>query len=67
MKVSEEVLMPSREKYTGEMTTDGMRHGRGLSIWPDGARYEGYFVRDEKEGYGRIIHGDGDVYIGYWA
>ena len=59
--------MPSKEKYTGERTANGMRHGKGTSVWPDGARYEGYFYQDVKEGYGRIIHGDGDCYTGYWS
>lgn len=43
----EEVLQPSLVKYTGEWRTDtGKRHGRGTLIWPDGARYDGYFVND---------------------
>ena len=43
----EEVLQPSLVKYTGEWRTDTKkRHGRGTLIWPDGARYDGYFVDD---------------------
>ena len=62
----EEVLLPSKVKYTGEWNEAGKRHGRGTQIWPDGARYDGYFQNDHQEGYGRIIHNDGDTYVGYW-
>ena len=54
---TEQILMPSMVKYTGEWRADtGQRHGRGTLIWPDGARYDGYFVNDQQEGYGRMIH-----------
>ena len=62
----EEVVFPSKVKYTGEWNKNGERHGRGSQIWPDGARYDGYFLNDNQEGYGRIIHADGDMYQGYW-
>ena len=42
----EEVTLPSKVKYTGEWNEDGKRHGRGTQIWPDGARYDGYFLDD---------------------
>ena len=63
----DEVILPSKVKYTGEWSEKGKRHGRATQIWPDGARYDGYFLNDHQEGYGRIIHGDGDVYLGYWS
>ena len=43
-----------------------MRHGRGFSIWPDGSLYEGYCKDGEACGKGRLIHADGDVYVGSW-
>ena len=51
--------------YTGEMA-GALRHGRGTQFWPDGACFDGYFVKDKIEGFGRMIHSNGEVYIGYW-
>ena len=62
----EEIILPSKVKYMGEWNEHMERHGRGTQIWPDGARFDGYFIRDKQEGYGRIIHADGDTYLGYW-
>ena len=63
VKKTTDKILASGVKYTGEMS-GSMRHGRGTYIAPDGGRYEGYFIQDKKEGYGRMIYGDGDVYIG---
>ena len=41
----EEITHESKVKYTGEWAGT-LRHGKGTQIWPDGARYDGYFVRD---------------------
>ena len=42
------------------------RQGRGIQIWLDGSRYEGYWVNNKANGRGRLIHADGDVYEGEW-
>ena len=52
--------------YVGEWTKDGLRHGKGLQIWKDGSKYEGYWRNDMANGKGRLIHSDGDVYEGEW-
>ena len=52
--------------YFGEWTRDGLRHGKGLQIWKDGSKYEGYWKNDMANGKGRLIHSDGDVYEGEW-
>ena len=41
----EETIHESNVKYTGEWAGT-MRHGKGTQIWPDGARYDGYFYKD---------------------
>ena len=66
LQIKPEMVLPSNIRYAGEWTSDGRRHGRGTLTWPDGARYDGYFVDNYQEGLGRIIHSDGDVYVGYW-
>ena len=43
-----------------------VRHGKGVQIWPDGARYEGDWTDDKASGYGRFEHVDGDIYEGQW-
>ncbi|CAG9312094.1 unnamed protein product [Blepharisma stoltei] len=52
--------------YTGEWNNDKQRHGYGVQIWPDGSKYEGYWMLDKANGKGRLTHGDGDVYEGDW-
>ena len=53
-------------KYTGQMIDGNVRDGKGVLIWPDGSRYDGYWKDDRANGRGRLIHADGDVYEGEW-
>lgn len=43
------------------------REGKGIQVWPDGSRYEGYWRMNKANGKGRLIHADGDVYEGDWV
>ena len=52
--------------YQGQWTKEGLRHGRGVQVWKDGSKYEGYWKNDMANGRGRLIHSDGDVYEGEW-
>lgn len=52
--------------YHGQWTKEGLRQGRGIQIWRDGSKYEGYWLNDMANGKGRLIHADGDVYEGSW-
>lgn len=52
--------------YEGQWTKEGLRHGRGVQVWKDGSKYEGYWKNDMANGRGRLIHSDGDVYEGEW-
>ena len=56
--------------YTGTMRR-GRRHGHGIYSWPNGDRYEGYYVNDWAEGRGIYTWGAesrwaGDRYDGLW-
>lgn len=55
-------------KYNGEWDINrGVRQGKGTQIWPDGSRYDGYWMNDRANGPGRLIHAEGDVYQGDWV
>lgn len=43
-----------------------MRHGYGVQIWPDGAKYEGKWRNNKAHGKGKFWHADGDVFDGEW-
>ena len=34
------------------------RHGKGVYYWTDGAKYDGYFCNDLKNGFGIFLFGD---------
>ena len=54
--------------YYGEWDKNkNVRHGRGIQIWPDGARYSGYWINDKACGKGKLVHSDGDIYMGEWS
>ena len=54
--------------YCGEWDKNkNLRHGRGIQIWPDGAKYMGYWQNDKACGKGKLIHSDGDIYEGEWS
>ena len=53
--------------YLGEWSKKyNKRHGRGIQIWTDGSKYEGYWKDDKANVKGKLIHADGDVYEGEW-
>ena len=46
---------------------DGLRHGPGTFIWENLSKYDGEWLNDKANGYGKLIHADGDVYEGNWV
>lgn len=51
--------------YLGQwLVGTNIREGKGVQIWPDGSLYEGYWRADKANGYGRLMHKDGDIYWG---
>lgn len=63
-------LQPDQSQYTGTMlrkqdgSNECVKHGQGILVWPDGARYEGEFRNNKANGLGRFFHNNGDVYEG---
>ena len=53
--------------YYGELSkNENKRHGRGIMIWDNGDKYEGYWKDDKANGNGELINYNGDIYIGEW-
>lgn len=53
--------------YYGEWQKGtNLRHGRGIQIWEDGTRYQGYFMNNKANMKGKLLHSDGDIYEGGW-
>ncbi|ETL46558.1 hypothetical protein L916_03562 [Phytophthora nicotianae] len=49
--------------YEGEFH-EGLRHGRGVFFYANGARYEGEWKSNVKDGYGLFFYEDGRVFVG---
>ena len=41
-----------------------VKHGFGIQIWKDGAKFTGFFIDNKANGWGRFNHIDGDDYAG---
>ena len=50
-------------KYIGEFK-NGMRDGKGIFYFNDGARYEGDYKCDKREGKGILYYPNGNIYQG---
>ena len=52
--------------YHGQIDTNGKWCGIGRYDWKDHYVYEGEYFDNNINGFGRSIHKNGDVYVGYW-
>ncbi|TNV78792.1 hypothetical protein FGO68_gene5616 [Halteria grandinella] len=53
--------------YTGQILkhrSPPLKHGFGLQLWKDGARYEGDWLNGKANGKGTFYHLNGDIYEG---
>ena len=67
VELKQSVENNSKAIYYGERRIDNnSRHGRGIQIWADGSRYEGYWKNDQANLKGKLYHFDGDIYEGEW-
>jgi hypothetical protein len=61
------VTLENGAKYQGEwIKATETRQGKGIQIWSDGSKYEGWWKNNKANGRGRLIHADGDVFEGQW-
>ena len=61
----EELAFENGAVYKGYLLND-MRHGPGIQVWPDNAKYEGEWQYNKANGRGKFWHADGDIYEGEW-
>ena len=62
VELKQSVEYENKAIYYGEWEKNGnKRHGRGIQLWTDGSRYEGYWKEDKANVKGKLTHSDGDV------
>ena len=61
----EELAFENGAVYKGYLFND-QRHGPGVQVWPDNAKYEGEWRENKANGRGKFWHADGDIYEGEW-
>ena len=42
------------------------RYGRGIQVWADGSKYEGYWREERTNVKGKLFLADEDIYEGVW-
>lgn len=52
--------------YTGQWES-GLRHGKGVSTFPNGANYNGEYKDDKQHGQGTYINVKEYTYVGEWV
>ena len=60
-------LCENNSIYYGEwVKNNNIRHGRGIQIYANGAKYFGQWKKNHASGKGKLIHPNGEVYEGEW-
>ena len=55
------------EMYQGEwIEGEDIKEGRGVQIFQNGSRYDGFWINNLANGRGRLVYDNGDYYIGNW-
>ena len=68
VELKQTVEYENKAIFYGEWSKkDNMRYGRGIQVWLDGSKYEGYWMNDKANKRGKLTHADGDVYEGEWV
>ena len=68
LQIKRIIELENFSEYYGECDINtNKRFGRGIQLWIDGSRYEGYWVNDKANIKGKLKHNDGDIYEGEWV
>lgn len=52
-------------RYAGDLR-EGVRHGKGIFKFRNGAEYDGQWIRGRMDGYGSYLWPDAKIYKGTW-
>lgn len=52
-------------RYAGDLS-EGVRHGKGILKFRNGAEYDGQWARGRMDGYGSYLWPDAKIYKGTW-
>ena len=52
-------------RYAGDLS-EGLRHGKGILKFRNGAEYDGQWIRGRMHGYGSYLWPDARIYKGSW-
>ena len=66
VELKKPIQYDNESQYYGELSENNERYGRGIQIWKDGSKYEGYWKNDKANVKGKLIHSDGEIYEGEW-
>ena len=67
IELKKNIIFDDKSIYYGEFNTEkNIKEGRGILIFPNGAKYTGYFQNNMQNIKGKIYHADGDIYEGEW-
>ena len=67
LELKKNIVLENKSIYYGEFNTEkNIKEGRGILIWPNGAKYTGYFQNNMQNIKGTMYHIDGDIYEGEW-
>ena len=67
VELKQSVEYENKAIYFGEWEKNGNRtHSRGLQLWANGSKYQGYWKGDKANVKGKLTYSDGDVYEGEW-
>lgn len=64
LEFKQDIIFENGTQYKGQVRNGTIRHGYGVQVWPDGARYEGFWKDGVAHGRGKFYHIDGDIYEG---
>jgi hypothetical protein len=54
------------DRYSGEWSVKGFKHGQGKQVWANGDTYEGRWKHGKQQGQGVMTFSAGDRYEGGW-
>jgi hypothetical protein len=67
LELKKNMVLENKSIYYGEFNKEkNIKEGRGILIWPNGAKYTGYFQNNMQNIKGTMYHIDGDIYEGEW-